>query len=117
MKITTTNAKLLVLGTYNEYRSFMNLYGQHVEGVKFERISSEKSLKSRHAKTTRILVLSDELGLLSSPKAQRLNPVGPGFIQNRINEKLAKRDQSNSVLTMAYGSSIKQIHKSINEAA
>lgn len=113
MKITTKNAKILVLGSYNEYRSWMNRYGKHIEGVKFERISSEKSLKSRHARTTRVLVLSDELGLIE--KVQRLNPFSPGWLERKIDAKLYKKDEKEAIMTMAYGSGIREVHKSLNE--
>ena len=77
MKITTKNAKILVLGTPAQTKRWITKWGSKVSGVDFIPVSKEKHFKSRHRKNTRVLILSDPKKLQEKigDKINRLNPI------------------------------------------
>ncbi len=100
MKVTTPNAKVLVVGTPVQYQKWVSKFGSKIAGVNFILVTKPEHFKSRHRKNTRVMVLSDPKNLQEKvgDKINRLNPIDSKGVEEQIAQRERKQNMADNAI-------------------
>lgn len=118
LKINGNHQKIIIMGTQQEYQTWTRRFATKVENVTFLRAKNAEVFRSKHSRTTKVLILSDPDGLLLSSKVvakiNKLKTINREVFEKRILDQYVIESGHQDMMIYHFGSGVAEVVKSLN---